>query len=156
MGARLEVMERQKQFGELTGDILVRPGPLRGIHLADDEIPGIIDELPLLAVLATQAEGNTIVHGAAELRVKESDRISAICSNLKNMGADIEEFSDGFSVVGPTQLKGCKIQTYHDHRIAMAFTIAGLFCDESIILDDQECINISFPEFFTLMNRLVK
>ena len=156
MGARLEVMERKKQFGELTGDILVRPGPLRGIHLADDEIPGIIDELPLLAVLATQAEGKTVVHGAAELRVKESDRISAICLNLKNMGADIEEFSDGFSVVGPTQLKGCKIQTYHDHRIAMAFTIAGLFCDESIILDDQECINISFPEFFTLMNRLVK
>lgn len=156
MGARLEVMERQKQFGELTGDIRVRPGPLRGIHLTADEIPGIIDELPLLAVLATQAEGKTVVNGAAELRVKESDRISAICSNLKNMGADIEEFSDGFSVVGPTRLKGCKIQTYHDHRIAMAFTIAGLFCDESIILDDQECISISFPEFFTLMNRLVK
>ncbi len=157
MGARLEMMEkRQRQFGELTGDIRVRPGLLRGIHLAAEEIPGIIDELPLLAVLATQAEGKTIVKGAAELRVKESDRITAIYTNLKNMGADIEEFSDGFSIIGPTQLTGSKIQTYHDHRIAMAFTIAGLFCNEPVILDDQECINISFPEFFTLMSRLVK
>jgi 3-phosphoshikimate 1-carboxyvinyltransferase len=156
MGARLEVMDMRKQFGELTGDIRIRSKPLRSIHLGADEIPGIIDELPLLAVLATQAEGKTVVNGAAELRVKESDRITAICFNLKNMGAEIEEYSDGFSVVGPTQLKGSKIRTYQDHRIAMAFTVAGLLCNEPVLLDDRECISVSFPEFFILMNGLVK
>jgi 3-phosphoshikimate 1-carboxyvinyltransferase len=156
MGASLEVMDMRKQFGELTGNIRIRSNQLRSIHLGADEIPGIIDELPLLAVLATQAEGKTVVNGAAELRVKESDRITAICFNLKNMGAEIEEFSDGFSVVGPTQLKGSKIRTYHDHRIAMAFTVAGFLCNEPVLLDDQECVGVSFPEFFILMNGLVK
>ena len=111
-------------------------------------MPGIIDELPILAILATQAKGTTIVNGASEIRVKECDRIKVICKNLKKMGGDIVELEDGFIINGPTKLHGTKIETFYDHRIAMAFTVAGLITEEGIILDHPECASTSFPEFY--------
>ena len=116
----------------------------------------MIDEIPILAVIATQAEGKTIIRGAEELRVKESDRIESILFNLRNMGAIVEEFNDGFSVEGPSKLKGTNIRTFGDHRIAMAFTIAGLIANGETKLDDQKCIDISFPEFFNTLKDIIK
>ena len=110
-------------------------------------VPSIIDELPIIAIMATQADSPTTVSGAAELRVKESDRIHAICTNLKSMGAEIIEKEDGFVVNPSNRLHHANIKTFGDHRIAMAFTIAGLLTSEKNILDDEDCINISFPEF---------
>ena len=115
-----------------------------------------IDEIPMLAVIATQAIGKTIIKGARELRVKESDRIKAIVINLRKMGASVEEFEDGLTITGPTKLKGANINTFKDHRIAMAFTIAGLVAEGNTILDDYDCVNISFPDFFNKIKMLVK
>jgi 3-phosphoshikimate 1-carboxyvinyltransferase len=127
---------------------------MKGITITKDEVPGLIDELPVIAVLATQANGKTEVRGAEELRVKECDRIHAICSNLSKMGANIEEKEDGFIINGPTLLKGAEIETFHDHRIAMAFTIAGLVSDGDVKLDLPECASISYPEFYDELERL--
>ena len=125
-----------------------------GIIIDENDVPGLIDELPIIAVLATQANGRTEVCGAEELRVKECDRIHALCKNLKKMGADIEELQDGFIINGPTPLKGADIETFHDHRIAMAFTIAGLVTNGDVVLDHPECASISFPEFYDVLENL--
>ena len=117
-------------------------------------MPGLIDELPIIAILATQAKGKTEIRGAKELRVKECDRIHAICKNLKKMGADIEELDDGFIINGPTNLNGATIETFHDHRIAMAFTIAGLIAEGDVVLDHPECASISYPEFYDVLEGL--
>ena len=124
--------------------------------ISKNDVPGLIDELPILAILATQANGKTDVRGAEELRVKECDRIHAICNNLKKMGGNVEELEDGFIIQGPTQLKGAEIETFHDHRIAMAFTTAGLITDGDIILDYPECACISYPEFYDELERLTQ
>jgi len=110
-----------------------------------------------LAVVGTQAEGETRIEGAAELRVKESDRIKATVENLKKMGADIEELPDGMVIKGKTPLRGnVKITTYNDHRIAMAFTIAGLIADGPVKLDNPECVAVSYPQFFEDLKKLLK
>ena len=127
---------------------------MSSITLNEQDIPGVIDELPILAILATQASGTTIVKGASELRVKECDRINAICVNLKKMGGDIIELEDGFKINGPTKLHGAKIETFHDHRIAMAFAIAGLITTQGVILDNPECSSTSFPEFYDELERV--
>jgi 3-phosphoshikimate 1-carboxyvinyltransferase len=128
--------------------------PLNGISISKNDVPGLIDELPTLAILATQANGKTEVRDAEELRVKECDRIHAICKNLKSMGANIKELDDGFIIQGPTQLQGAEIETFHDHRIAMAFTIAGLVADGNVVLDHPDCASISYPEFYDELERL--
>jgi 3-phosphoshikimate 1-carboxyvinyltransferase len=121
-----------------------------------DKIPSIIDEIPMLAVIATQAIGKTVIRGAEELRVKESDRINAIVINLRKMGASVEEYDDGFAITGPTKLKGANIETFNDHRIAMAFVVAGLVAKGNTKLDNYDCVDISFPGFFKMMRRLIK
>ena len=128
--------------------------PLKGITITKDEVPGLIDELPIVVILATQANGKSEIRGAEELRVKECDRIHAVCKNLNKMGADIEELQDGFIIHGPKQLNGAEIKTFHDHRIAMAFTIAGLVANGDVVLDYPECASISFPEFYSELKRL--
>ncbi len=155
MGAGVEWLEEYDEGGETAGDLRVWSRPLRSISISRLDIPGIIDEIPILAILATQAEGTTEVRNASELRLKESDRITAICSNLLRMGADITELDDGFIIQGPTSLKGARIVTYSDHRIAMAFTIAGLIAHEPIELDDPTCVNISCPEFSDLLRKVI-
>ncbi|MEC9307562.1 MAG: 3-phosphoshikimate 1-carboxyvinyltransferase [Candidatus Neomarinimicrobiota bacterium] len=154
MGAGVDCMGQWDEAGERIGKLNVFYQSLKGVHITKEDIPGLIDELPIIAILATQAEGKTEVSGAGELRVKECDRIHAICSNLERMGADIEESQDGFIIHGPKQLNGAEIETFHDHRIAMAFTIAGLVANGDVVLDHPECASISFPEFYNKLERL--
>ncbi len=125
-------------------------------RLPADLVPSLIDELPLLAVVGTQVVGGITVRGASELRYKESDRISATVSNLKAMGAQVREFDDGFAVRGPQPLHGATLQSFGDHRIAMAFTIAALLAHSESELDDAGCVAVSFPEFFDLIQSVVE
>lgn len=148
MGGNVEILNQLSEQGESRGDICIVSNPLNGINIAKDMVPGLIDELPILAILASQAEGVTEVTGAKELRFKECDRIHAICMNLGKMGANITELEDGFVIEGPTKLRGGYVRTFNDHRIAMAFTIAGLVADGDVTLDNQHCVDISFPQFY--------
>ena len=157
MGANIEYTNVREISREPIADIEVKYSPeLRGIEVHPEEVPAMIDELPLLAVVATQAEGRTLIKGASELRVKESDRIKATVENLRKMGAKIEELPDGMVIEGKTPLKGAKIKTYDDHRIAMAFTIAGLIADGPVELDNPECVKISYPNFFEDLKKVLK
>ena len=154
MGAGIEWNNMRQEGGERLGDVHVCYKPLNGLHIMGDLIPTVIDEIPIIAVLSTQADSPTIIEGAGELRVKESDRIKAICQNLLSMGAEIIEKQDGFIVNPVKTLKNTKIKTFSDHRIAMAFTIAGLLTSSKNILDDENCIDISFPEFSNILNHI--
>ena len=117
----------------------------------------LIDELPVLAVVGTQIEGGVEVRDAAELRVKESDRIRAVVENLRAMGAEVEEYEDGFAVSGPVKLRGARLDSHGDHRIAMAFAVAALTAEgESEIVGAEECVGVSFPEFFGLLESVVE
>lgn len=155
MRGDIECLSQWENNGERAGDLRIRGSQLEGISITKKDVPGIIDEIPILAVMATQAEGTTEIRGAADLRVKECDRINAICINLKRMGADITEFDDGFAITGPTPLKSAKIETFGDHRIAMAFTIAGLAANVAVKLDNPDCVNISFPEFYSFLSKVL-
>ena len=156
MGVGINYLDHWEKAGETIGNFNVFYQPLNSITIRKDDVPGLLDELPILAILATQAKGKTEVRGAKELRIKECDRIHAVSKNLIRMGANIKELEDGFIINGPTQLKGASIETFHDHRIAMAFTIAGLVSDGDVILDHPECASISFPEFYDELERLLQ
>ena len=156
MGVDVDVLSKNFEGGESVSDISIKNKKLKSISIEKSKIPSLIDEIPILAIIATQAEGKTIIRGAEELRVKESDRIESIIFNLRNMGAIVEEFNDGFSIEGPTKLNGTGIRTFGDHRIAMAFTIAGLVADGETKLDNYKCIDISFPEFFATLKDIIK
>jgi len=145
-----------KECGELVGDVQIYYRPLHGISISDNQIPSLIDELPIIAVLASTAEGLTIIEGAEELRVKETDRINAICTNLLSMGIDVIEKKDGFVINAPNILHSTSIESFGDHRIAMAFTIAGLNAGSYNKIDDMDCVNISFPEFLETLKSIVK
>jgi 3-phosphoshikimate 1-carboxyvinyltransferase len=120
------------------------------------EVPQLIDELPLLAVVGSQIEGGIEIRDAAELRVKESDRIATTALNLRAMGAEVEEFDDGLRVAGPVELRGAKIDPHGDHRIAMAFTVVALLAEGETEITDAECVAVSFPEFFELLDSVIK
>ena len=156
MGVEVDILSENFEGGETVSDIFIKNKRLRSISIEKRKVPSLIDEIPILAVIATQAEGKTIIRGAEELRVKESDRIESILFNLRNMGAIVEEFNDGFSIEGPSKLNGTTIRTFGDHRIAMAFTIAGLVANGETTLDNYECIDISFPEFFNTLRNIIK
>ena len=156
MGAKLAYLNEKISFGEQIGSLKVVSSNLKSVNISKTDVPGLIDELPLIALLATQANGTTKVRDAEELRFKECDRIKAICKNLINMGANIKELDDGFIIKGPTPLKATKIKTYGDHRIAMTFAIAGLISKEEIELDNPDCVSISFPKFYQELERLKK
>jgi 3-phosphoshikimate 1-carboxyvinyltransferase len=125
------------------------------MEIKEEMMPFLIDELPLIAVVATQAQGKTVVSGARELRVKETDRIKAIVSELKKMGADIEEKEDGFIVTGPSKLKGAVCESYNDHRIAMSLAVAALLAEGKTVIKNSECIDISFPGFEKTLQKLI-
>jgi len=156
MGAGMECLKQWNEGRETVGNLKIFQKPLNAISIEEVNIPKLVDEIPILAILATQANGKTEISGAGELRVKECDRIRAICENLQNMGSGITEKKDGFIIEGPEQLKGAYIKTKNDHRIAMAFTIAGFISDGPMILDNPECVGISFPEFFTYVQKFEK
>ena len=157
MGGNIEILDKKIISGEDVGDIKIAYSNLKACTIEGNMIPRLIDELPAIAILATQAEGTTIVKDAQDLRNKESDRIKTVVNELQKLGADIEETQDGFIINGKTQLKGgCELETYHDHRLAMSFYIAGLICQKPICIKDFEWVNISFPEFEKLFNTICK
>ncbi len=147
MGARIETQLLEERPEDI-GTIRIASASLKATSVQEEEVPALIDEIPLLAVLATQAQGRTEVRGARELRVKESDRIEAVAQNLRAMGAQVETFEDGFAIVGPQKLKGARIDSMDDHRIAMAFSIAGLVAEGPTEIIGTECVDISFPGFY--------
>ena len=155
MGGGIKWENIRTEYGELLGDLHIWYKPLNGITIRSNEIPSIIDEIPILAFLGTQANGKTIVKGAEELRYKECDRISAICKNFSKMGVKIIEERDGFVIESPNILRSADIETYGDHRIAMTFSIAGLCAGRYNRLDDEECMKISFPEFKFLLKSII-
>ncbi|MEO7804737.1 MAG: 3-phosphoshikimate 1-carboxyvinyltransferase [Actinomycetota bacterium] len=155
MGANIETM-LQTEKPEPTGEVVARSSQLHAITIEGDDIPRAIDEIPLLALLATQAEGTTIIRNAEELRAKESDRIKTICEGLRHLGANVEEVADGIVVSGPTRLSGGTVNSYGDHRIAMTFAVAGLISTDVINIEGWDCVSISYPGFARDLESLMK
>lgn len=155
MGAKIELSRVRELSGEPVADIHCRSGDaLKPVTIMREHIPSLIDEFPILCVAATQAEGITTIRGAEELRVKESDRIRSMVTELRKMGAEVEEFEDGLSIKGGYPLRGADIETYGDHRIAMAMAIAGLIADGTTTIHGISSVNISSPGFFQLIKQL--
>jgi len=155
-GAHVHYESLSEAAGEPVATLHVRPQSLRGMYVNGALIPRLIDEVPVLAVVATQAHGETVIADAAELRVKESDRIRALSEELTKMGAQIEALPDGLRIEGPTPLHGTLVDSHGDHRIAMALAVAGMIAQRGeTIIQDTECVNTSFPDFAEVMNRLV-
>ena len=151
MGGRVKVVNLEMLNGELIGDLHVEASQLRGGEIPESAVPALIDELPVLAVLGTQTEQGLTFRGAAELRVKESDRLAAVAENLRRMGAEVEEFPDGLRVAGRQTLRGAEIDPHDDHRIAMAFAVAGLVAQGATVIKNSSCVDISFPDFFATL-----
>jgi len=147
MGADILAENQREVSGEPVADAVVRTGELRGIEVRGDQVPRMIDEFPILAVVASQAQGTTVVSDAAELRVKETDRIANVALELRKLGARIEERPDGFVVEGPTPLVGAQVNSHGDHRLAMSLAIAGLLAEGETTIGGAECIVDSFPGF---------
>ncbi len=154
MGSQLELVNQTNISNEPRADIKIKGSLLKGIHIDKDMIAGIIDELPLVAVIATQARGKTVVKDARELRVKETDRIKAIVDSLSRMGAKISERDDGFEVIGPTELTGSAVNSYHDHRIAMSLAIAASYAEGKTIIQETQCMDVSYPEFMKVYYKI--
>ncbi len=156
MGACINIQNQTCTNGEQAADIYVRSASLRGVEVEAEVIPRIIDELPILAVAAAFADGVTTIKGAGELRVKESDRIEAICDGLSRLGADIKKTEDGLIIRGDDSLQGNKVSSFGDHRIAMSLAIAGLAASGQTQIDDADCIKVSYPDFFESLSDLVE
>lgn len=147
MGATVE-REAAEYGGELVGTVRVRPGALVACTVEAPEVPSLIDELPLVACLAARAEGTTVIRGAAELRVKESDRIAATVANLRAIGVDADELPDGLVVTGSRRPVRGRVRTHGDHRLAMAFGVLGRVDGHALEIDDPACVNVSYPTFW--------
>lgn len=147
MGARIREVVESSANSEPSGTIDIKGRKLRATEICGAEIPNVIDEIPIIAVAAALAEGKTVIRDAAELRVKETDRIAAVATNLRAMGVEVEEFPDGMAITGGKPLKGARLQSFGDHRIAMAFAIAGLFATGETIVEDVACVQTSYPGF---------
>jgi 3-phosphoshikimate 1-carboxyvinyltransferase len=154
MGADIEVMDERILSNEPVANIVVKSSELNAVELSGSIIPRVIDEIPIIAVAATQAKGKTVIKGAEELRYKESDRIKTTVHELKRLGANIEEARDGIVVYGPTRLKNGICQSYNDHRIAMISSIAGLIAAGRTIVEKVECVDTSFPSFVNTLNSI--
>jgi 3-phosphoshikimate 1-carboxyvinyltransferase len=155
MGAHIGEYIDEPVRGEPYGSLEIKGEGLTGTTIGGEEIPNLIDELPILAVAGALAEGTTVIKDAAELRVKETDRIAAVVKNLKKMGADVNEFQDGMEIHGGAVLKGATLSSYGDHRIAMAFAVAGLFADGETVIEDVECVDTSYPGFLEDLKRMM-
>ena len=158
MGASIQIHSVQSSHGEVIGDLAVKGAALKGGVVSGDTIPLVIDELPMLAALGPFTEEGIEIRDASELRVKESDRIAVLVENLRKMGATVEERPDGLKVAGRSagKLRGAEIEPHGDHRIAMAFSIAGLSADGPTTIRDAECAGVSFPTFYEDLNRVAE
>ncbi len=156
MGAAIEIVKEYSSHGERFGDLRVRSSNLRGGSLSGALIPRLIDEIPVLAVLATQTQEGLHIRDAGELRLKESNRIRSIVENLRAMGAAVEEYQDGMSIPGGQSLRGAPVDSHGDHRIAMAFAIAGLLAAGDTVIEGGDCVAVSFPGFYDLLGVLTR
>jgi 3-phosphoshikimate 1-carboxyvinyltransferase len=157
MGARISVFNRDRLGRERVASVQVQPGELIATEVTADEVPGMIDELPLVALLASHARGETIVSGASELRVKETDRIEAVTDGLRALGARIHSRDDGWTITGvPTRLKGGRVDARGDHRIAMLAAVAGLASREGVAIEGADTAAISFPGFYDLLDGITR
>ena len=156
MGADLTLLNENRENAEPTADLLVRTSSLKGCIIEGDIIPTLIDELPTIAMMACFAEGTTVIRDAAELKVKESNRIAIMVENLRAMGADVEETEDGMIIHGGKLLHGAIIDSHKDHRIAMTFAVAALAADGETEIIDADCVDISYPAFYEELEKLTK
>ncbi|AMO84973.1 3-phosphoshikimate 1-carboxyvinyltransferase 1 [Solibacillus isronensis B3W22] len=156
MGAKMSVAIDDENAAEPTATITIETSDLKGTTVEGAIIPRLIDEIPIIALLATQAAGKTIIKDAEELKVKETNRIDAVVNELKKLGANIEATDDGMVIEGPTPLHGGSLRTYGDHRIGMMGAIAALIADGEVELDDADCIAVSYPTFFDHINNILK
>jgi 3-phosphoshikimate 1-carboxyvinyltransferase len=158
MGAPISLVSIRSEHGELVGDISIRHEQLKGGSIEGDVIAQLIDELPAIAVLGPYTEQGIEIRNAAELRIKESDRISVVTENLRRMGAQVDELPDGLRVAGRSagQLHGAEIEPHGDHRMAMAFAVAALGAKGETVIRDAECAGVSYPDFFSTLERLVE
>lgn len=154
MGADITYLSKTSAGGEPVADILVKHSPLEAVTVEGSIIPTLIDELPMIAVMAAFAEGTTIIRDAAELKVKETNRINTVTENLKAMGADVTPTDDGMVIRGCGTLKGARINSHLDHRIAMAFAIAGLAATGTTVIEGSRCVDVSYPAFFETLDSL--
>jgi 3-phosphoshikimate 1-carboxyvinyltransferase len=156
MGARIKLLNLGESAGELVADIHVTGGPLRGGRIEGGLVAGLIDEIPVLAVLGTQTEDGLVVRDAQELRIKETDRVAAVAENLRRMGARVEVHPDGLTVPGRQSLRGAEVDSVGDHRIAMAFAVAGLLAQGETVIRDADAAVVSYPGFFPTLEKLVE
>lgn len=155
MGAKVKIYNRRLVCGEEVADVEVEGGAkLEGVKVGKDKIPQLLDEIPALAVVACFATGKTLIEGARELRIKETDRIRALCKELTRMGASVEEREDGMLICGGSRLKGTEVNSWGDHRIAMALAIAGLCAEGETIINNARCIDVSFPGFHKVLHEV--
>ncbi len=155
MGAHISEFVEEPVRGEPYGSLEIHGGPLSATTIEGEEIPNVIDELPILAVAGALSRGTTVIRDAKELRVKETDRIAAVATNLRAMGVEVGEFEDGMEIVGAGRLKGAILSSYGDHRIAMAFAVAGLFAEGETVIKDTECVETSYPKFGDELKRFM-
>jgi 3-phosphoshikimate 1-carboxyvinyltransferase len=155
MGSRTNMMRVEEQHGELVGTIALLPGVAKPVEISGAQTALLIDELPVLAAIAPYTAG-IIVRDAGELRVKESDRLSAVTRNLEGMGAQVEQTADGWRIPGRQKLHGGEIESFGDHRIAMAFAIAALRAEGETVIHNAECVAISYPGFFDVLETVVE
>jgi 3-phosphoshikimate 1-carboxyvinyltransferase len=156
MGGCIELVNEREVSGEPVADILVRYSRLKGITIAGDVVPRAIDEFPAICVAAACAEGTTTVRDARELRVKETDRITAMATNLRLLGVPVDECADGMDITGVERLGSAVVDSCGDHRIAMSLSVAGLVSSGGITINDIDCVATSFPTFFSLLERFRK
>lgn len=156
MGAKMSISVNDENAAEPTAAITIETSDLKGTTVEGAIIPRLIDEIPIIALLATQAAGKTVIKDAEELKVKETNRIDAVVNELKKLGANIEATDDGMVIEGPTPLHGGSLKTYGDHRIGMMGAIAALVVDGEVELDDADCIAVSYPTFFEHVNSIIK
>jgi len=154
MGADVAWEVHREECGEPVGTITVAPRGLQGVEIGGDQVPAMIDELPMLACLGALGDGVIEIRGASELRVKESDRIAAVVQNLRDVGADADELPDGLRVRGGTRSLGGAVQTHGDHRLAMAFGVLGALSGNAITVDDPDCVSVSYPGFWSDLERV--
>lgn len=154
MGADIEIVNRHLMGGEPVGDIVVRSSKLHGTTLTNEIVPTMIDEIPILALAASQASGTTIIRNAADLRKKESDRISTIVQTFSALGIEVTEYEDGLSITGPQSIGGGRVRCMNDHRIVMTCAIASLVSEGSIEIDSVDAVSTSFPSFWDLLTQL--
>ncbi|MBQ8198770.1 MAG: 3-phosphoshikimate 1-carboxyvinyltransferase [Lachnospiraceae bacterium] len=155
MGGNIEILNKRIDGGELTADLLIKSSSLHGTTIEGEIIPTLIDEIPVIAVMAAYADGTTTIKDAAELKVKESDRIAIVSENLAKMGCDITPTDDGMIIKGGKPLRGAALDSYLDHRIAMSFAVAALLADGETDIKDAECVNISYPTFYRDLESLI-